>query len=350
MVLRRSFATLAAFASTWGFGAALPTYLQTDEINTIQVIQSISTTVVNITSVATEKASEEGDDIGQGAGSGFIWDLNGHIVTNFHVVFDAAKLVVSFANGKSAVAKLVGADRHKDVAVLRCTLPPDLRFKPLPLANSRNLVVGQKTIAVGSPFGLDQTVTRGIISALGRGVPGAGGVTITDMIQTDASINPGNSGGPLVDSRGYLVGMNTIILSESGNSAGVGFAIPSNTIARSVNQLIKFGHIRQPGIGVIPLPDDLSSRFGLVGVGILRVLPGGPAQKAGLKGTRRDRSGMIALGDIVVAVNGKPVRSYDDYYAALSEKKLGETVSVTYMRGDKRRAISLKLIDVEELK
>ena len=194
------------------------------------------------------------------------------------------KFNISFKDGTAVEATLVGKERNKDIAVLKLATLPKTPGEPFGLADSSKLQVGQKTIAIGSPFGLDQTVTTGIVSATGRAIPGIGGVSIRDMIQTDASINPGNSGGPLLDSRGYLIGMNTMIYSQSGTSAGVGFAVPSNTIERIVRQLIRYGRVRQPGIGVSAFPDEVTSRIGVEGVIIMEVLPGGPAGSSWTQG------------------------------------------------------------------
>jgi S1-C subfamily serine protease len=272
-------------------------------------------------------------DVPVGSGSGFLWDDAGHVVTNYHVVHGAQSLKVTLRDQKVFDAKIVGAEPRKDIAVLKIEAPKT-SLVPIKLANPKDpLDVGQKTIAIGNPFGLDHTLTTGVISALGRQVQGAGGVTIKDMIQTDAAINPGNSGGPLLDSAGHLIGMNTMIFSKSGASAGIGFAVPVTTIARVVPQLIKHGRVEQVGFGVSIDPSQrIERRLGLRGVLIIAVLKGGPAQKAGLRGIQRTPDGGLTLGDVIVAVNDKPVTDYDDLYQILDERKAGDKVTIKIRR------------------
>lgn len=338
-----------------GMAAAqsIPSYLQPDEANTIEVFQRIAPNVVNIGNVRLERYlfSLDMTEVPAGTGTGFLWDAEGHVVTNFHVVQDASKIMVSFRNGQSVEARVVGTEQRKDIAVLKVAVPKDYTFKPIEVANSSELMVGQKAIAIGSPFGLDQTLTRGVVSALGRQIQGIGGVTIRDMIQTDASINPGNSGGPLLDSRGYMIGMNTMIFSKSGGSAGIGFAVPSNTIKRIVTQIIKNGHTQQPGLGITSLDASVAARLGLSGVILMEVQEGGPAAEAGLRGTSRLRNGQIELGDRIIAIEGKKVSNYDDLYNALDERKIGDTVSVTFVRGARKPdTVKVRLVDLQELR
>lgn len=352
---------LFAAAAGTAFGQAasdplrtsIPAYLQADEVNTIQVFQRLSPNVVNISNLRLERYlfSLDMTEVPAGTGTGFVWDKAGHIVTNYHVVQDASKIQVSFKNGQSLQARVVGLEPRKDIAVLKVDIPAGYKVEPLEVANSTELLVGQKAIAIGSPFGLDQTLTRGVVSALGRQIQGIGGVTIRDMIQTDASINPGNSGGPLVDSRGYLIGMNTMIFSKSGSSAGIGFAVPANTIKRIVTQLIKTGHTLQPGLGITFMNDSVAARLGLLGVIILEVQEGGPAADAGLRGTSRLRTGEIELGDRIVAIDGKKVGNYDDLYNALDDHKIGDVVTITFVRGGRpAQTAKVKLIDLQELR
>ncbi len=347
---------LAALAPA-GIGAPvaerpLPAYLQPDEANTVQVFQRASPAVVNVSTVRLEHYlfSMDVSEVPAGTGTGFVWDDKGHIVTNFHVIQDANKVVVSFKNGKTSPARLVAAEARKDIAVLKVDLPPDLTITPLPVANSSGLLVGQKAIAIGNPFGLDQTLTRGVVSALGRSIAGVGGVTIRDMIQTDASINPGNSGGPLLDSRGMLIGMNTMIYSQSGSSAGVGFAVPANTITRIVNDLIRYGRVKQPGIGITAFDESVTQRLGVRGVLLMDVTPGGPAAQAGLVGTQRSRRGEIVLGDLLVSIAGQPLANYDDLYNTLDGRKIGDTVPAIALRGGRQRTVTLRLADVSDLR
>ncbi len=342
-----------ATAAPAGTQPPIPAYLQPDEANTIAVFQNIGPNVVNVSNLRLERYlfSLDMTEVPAGTGTGFLWDKDGHVVTNFHVVQDASKIMVSFKNGQSVQARVVGTESRKDIAVLKIIVPKDYTFQPIEVANSTELMVGQKAIAIGSPFGLDQTLTKGVVSALGRQIQGIGGVTIRDMIQTDASINPGNSGGPLLDSRGYLVGMNTMIFSKSGSSAGIGFAVPANTIKRIVTQIIKFGHTQQPGLGITSLNDGVAMRLGLTGVILMEVQQGGPAGEAGLRGTSRLPSGEIELGDRIVAIDGRAIANYDDLYNALDERKIGDTVGVTYIRGAKKpETAKVRLVDLQELR
>ncbi len=282
-------------------------------------------------------------EVPAGSGSGFIWDTEGHVVTNFHVVDGAQALIVTLQGERSFSAGVVGVEPRKDVAVLKIDAPKEL-LKPIRVAPARvPLEVGQKAIAIGNPFGLDHTLTTGVISALGRQVDGAGGVTIRDMIQTDAAINPGNSGGPLLDSSGQLIGMNTMIFSKSGTSAGIGFAVPATTIARIAPQIIRTGKAEQVGLGIQLDPAQrLERRLRLRGVVVIGVAPGGAAEKAGVRGiTETDRG--LALGDVIVGVNGAPVADYDDLYNALDGRKPGEKAKVELLRGDKRVSVDVEL-------
>jgi S1-C subfamily serine protease len=284
-------------------------------------------------------------DVPAGSGSGFVWDELGHVVTNFHVVAGAQHLTVTLHDQRTFPATVVGTEPRKDIAVLKIEAPAGA-LVPIGRHQERvNLEVGQKVIAIGNPFGLDQTLTTGVISALGRQVDGIGGVKIREMVQTDAAINPGNSGGPLLDSTGRLIGMNTMIYSKSGSSAGIGFAVPTVTIARVVPQLIKLGHVEQVGIGVDIDPEQrIERRLGLRGVVILAVRPDGPAAIAGVKGLRRTLNG-LELGDVIVGLDEKPVNDYDDLYSILDAKKAGDQIRVTVTRnGRERIELSMKVV------
>lgn len=327
----------------------LPDYLLPDEVNTIKSFRQVAPSVVFVHNLKTymNLFSFDVSQVQKGVGSGFIWDRSGHVVTNFHVIAGASNIAVTLQDGKIYKAKLIGAEPRKDTAVLQIKAQalPEMSFAQR-VADSSKLLVGQKTIAIGNPFGLDHSTTTGVISALGREVPAMlGGVSIRDVIQTDASINPGNSGGPLLDSRGFLIGMNTAIFSESGGSAGIGFAVPSNTIQRVVTQIIKYGKVSQAGIGVIPLVDKIASDLGVKGVIIGRVLEDSPAEKVGLTGTYRDQT-ETHLGDIIVAVDGKEISNYDDLYNSLDGKQAGDEVTLTYLRKKRTREVKIKLIDV----
>ncbi|MDI9819472.1 MULTISPECIES: S1C family serine protease [unclassified Legionella] len=322
-----------------------------NERNTVEIFQKFSPQVVYVHRLATVlNHSYERMQVAAGAGSGIIWDAEGHIVTNFHVVNGADNLTVSI--GKLTVpAKVIGTEPRKDIAVLAIKSPKILEqlksFTPFELARTNELLVGQKTIAIGNPFGLDHSLTTGVISALGRQVPGAGGVTIRDMIQTDASINPGNSGGPLLDSKGRLIGLNTAIYSNSGSSAGIGFAVPADDVARIVPQLIKNGRVVLSGIGVQLVEPHIAKRLGInKGLLVADVLPHTPAAQAGLRGTLRDSWGRIRLGDIIIALNGHPVKNYDQFYNLLVDIKVGEQITLTTLRHGKHVNHKMKTIDI----
>jgi S1-C subfamily serine protease len=318
-----------------------------DERNTIEIVKSTKNSVVFVTNIGIvrdpfffgeEKAA-------RGSGSGFVWDERGHIVTNFHVIEDGVEYKVTLPNREERTAKLIGKDEIKDIAVLK--VEGDLKgLFPVRAGTSENLQVGQKVIAIGNPFGFDHTVTTGIVSALGRSIPGAGGLSIRDMIQTDASINPGNSGGPLLNSAGELIGMNAMIISPSGASSGVGFAVPVDTIKKLVPELIRYGRVTWPTLPVRLLSDDYARRLGVrePGVVIYQVPEGGEAAKAGLQGLSRDRRGYYYLGDVITAVDGAVVKSNDDLFSQLESRKVGETVTLTVTRNGKARQVRVKLV------
>ena len=287
-------------------------------------------------------------EVPSGTGTGFLWDTAGHVVTNYHVVDSGrvqGRYSVTLQSQKTYDAELLGGDPNKDVAVLKL-LNCDEPLTPLPvLPAEEKLEVGQTAVAIGNPFGLGHTLTTGVISALGREVQGYGGVTIRDMIQTDASINPGNSGGPLLDSGGYLIGMNTMIFSKTGSSAGIGFAVPVSAIRRVVPQVIQTGRVEMPGIGIEPLPDHYATRAGIAGVVVTRVFPGSPAQLAGIRGLQQDRRGEILLGDIIVGIEDFAVVDFDDLYNAFDHFKVGDEVAVKMIREGKPVALKLRLVD-----
>jgi S1-C subfamily serine protease len=317
-----------------------------DEKNTISIFReaSLSTVFVTQTRVVEDWEGTQ-EEVSAGSGSGFIWDDLGHIVTNFHVVQGASSLKVTFRDQRVFQAKVVGVEPNKDVAVIKVDAPKEL-LRPVVPSKTSELEVGQKTVAIGNPFGLDHTLTTGVISALGRQVKGIGGVTIRDMIQTDAAINPGNSGGPLLDSGGLLIGMNTMIFSKSGSSAGIGFAVPASTIARIVPQIIRTGRADQLGLGITADPRGRLERMnGIKGVVVTGVPAGSPAEKAGLKKPRRAPDGSVEV-DIIVQIDGRKVESYDDYYNALDQKKPGEKVDVKVRRADKTVTLSLDVLVV----
>ncbi len=318
-----------------------------DERNTIAVFRdaAASTVFVTQTRVVVDYLAGVAEEVPSGSGSGFVWDMDGHIVTNYHVVKDAKSLTVTFRDHKTFQATVVGVEPRKDIAVLKVEGAKDL-LKPVTVAKSQELDVGQKTVAIGNPFGLDHTLTTGVVSALGRQVQGIGGVTIRDMIQTDAAINPGNSGGPLLDSAGQLIGMNTMIYSRSGSSAGIGFAVPSSTIGRVVSQIVKSGKAEQLGLGIKLDPmGRVERQLGIKGVAVISVPEASPAAKAGLQGLKDTPRGLL-LGDVIVKIGESKVESYDDFYTALAQRMAGEKVDVTVTRGETTATLKLDVLVV----
>jgi S1-C subfamily serine protease len=281
---------------------------------------------------------------GVGSGTGFLWDEAGNIVTNAHVASSARRVAIRTASGAVNSGEVIGIAANYDLAVVRVlsmgSLPP-----PLPLGSSADLRVGQSVFAIGNPFGLDQSLTTGVISALKRRMPTAAGREIADVIQTDAAINPGNSGGPLLDSGGRVIGVNTAIISPSGTNAGVGFAIPIDTVNRVVPELIRAGRVPTPGIGIIAANEAVAARMGREGVIIVRTVPGSPAERAGLQGIDAAAG---AIGDVIVAVDRKPVRRLSDLTDALEVIKLPGKVQLTVERGGSRRTISLAVVDMNQ--
>jgi S1-C subfamily serine protease len=320
------------------------------EQNVIDVFRAAAPATVFVTKKQVVRdLSMRALEIPAGTGTGFLWDAQGHVVTNYHVVDSGrgqGRFSVTLHSQKTYDAELLGGDPNKDVAVLKL-IGCDEPLTPLPLLPAETkLEVGQTAIAIGNPFGLDHTLTTGVISALGREVQGYGGVTIRDMIQTDASINPGNSGGPLIDSGGYLIGMNTMIFSKTGGSAGIGFAVPLSAVRRVVPQVIATGRVQHPGIGIEPLPDQYAARAGLTGVVVTRVSPGSPAQQAGIRGLQQDRRGEILLGDVIVGIEEYAVKDFDDLYNAFDRFKVGDEVSVKLVREGQPYVVKLRLIDL----
>jgi S1-C subfamily serine protease len=312
--------------------------LAADEKATISLFKQSSRSVVHITTAALARdLAFNVMEIPQGTGSGFLWDDKGHIVTNFHVARNANQWKVTLADQSTWDAVPIGGAPDVDVAVLRIDAPPE-RIHPILVGTSKDLEVGQKVFAIGNPFGLDQTLTTGIISGLGRRIPSVTNRDIEGVIQIDAAINPGNSGGPLLDSRGRLIGMNTAIASPSGASAGVGFAIPVDMIQRVVPQLLRHGKVIRPVIGAEYFPDPTVREMGLDGVLIGRITPGGPAQQAGLMPIHRNRAGEIVLGDLIVAVDGQPVAGTDDFFGILEQHQPGDKIKLTIIRSPRSDA------------
>src|SRR3989338_5435066 len=266
-------------------------------------------------------------EIPQGTGSGFLWDNNGHVVTNFHVIYEADQIEVKLQDGKSYDASIVGTDPDHDLAVLQINAV-NLNIPPVMIGNSSDLRVGQKVLAIGNPFGLDSTLTTGIISALGRTIQSMTNRYIHDVIQTDAAINPGNSGGPLLDSFGRLIGINTAIISPSGTYSGVGFAVPVDTVNRVVTKLINYGKVGRPGFGISLIPEHIMSRLGMEGVGILEVYRGSSAEEAGLMAVRRLPDGRIEMGDIIIECDGSQVKKSSDLIRILDRHEVGDEVDI----------------------
>src|SRR5688572_7826334 len=321
--------------------------LSADERNTIGVFETVSPSVVYITTTqyVRDFFSRNVMRVPQGTGSGFIWDEQGRVVTNYHVIRGAQEAVVRLADQRSFRARLVGASPEHDIAVLQVDVPSELP-PPIPVGSSAELRVGQTVLAIGNPFGLDHTLTTGIVSALNRTVENESGGDIDNVIQTDAAINPGNSGGPLIDSAGRLVGINTMIFSPSGAYAGIGFAVPVDTINRVVPRIIGYGRYVRPTLGVVS--DDRVTRqlFGPNGAGgvpVLGVAGDSPAARAGLRAARQERNGNIIMGDIIAAVDGKPVESEDELAAALDTHELGDRVTLTVIRNDRRIEVPVTL-------
>ena len=314
-----------------------------DEQNTIDIFRSAAPSVVYITSIAVRRNlfSLNVYEIPQGTGSGFIWDRQGRIVTNFHVISDASRLEVTLADHSTWKASLVGAAPDRDLAVLQITAPAS-KLQPIAVGESNNLLVGQKVFAIGNPFGLDQTLTTGIVSALGREITAVTGRTIHDVIQTDAAINPGNSGGPLLDSAGRLIGVNTAIYSPSGASSGIGFAVPVGEVNRVVPQIISKGKVLRPGLGVTLANRSLTRDLGLEGVLVLKVVSGSAAEQAGLRGTSQVGDGLV-LGDIILAVNGRKVTDYDSLRDEIERYEVGASVLLTLLRDEATAEVSVQL-------
>ncbi len=321
-----------------------PGELGSDERSTIEVFKMASPSVVFITNKQLKRDffSLNVMEIPQGSGSGFVWDDNGHVITNFHVIYNANEVDVTLHDGSVWDAQLVGADPDHDIAVLKIKAPKS-KLRPVIIGSSVNLQVGQKVMAIGNPFGLDSTLTTGIISALGRSIEAMTGRTIFDVIQTDAAINPGNSGGPLLDSFGRLIGVNTSIISTSGSSAGIGFAVPVKTVNRIASELINKGKVDRPGLGISVIPDNIASRFNIQGIGILQTVPDGAAGKAGLRGTKKGRNGRVLMGDIIIAIEGAAIRNAEDMVRELSRYNVGDEVVVRYLRDNREMETRVKL-------
>ena len=318
--------------------------LAAEEKSTIELFRSSSPSVAFITTheLRRDFFSLNLTEIPRGTGSGFVWDREGHVVTNFHVIQRANRAQVTLGDQSSWEAELVGAAPEKDLAVLKIDAPREA-LRPIPVGRSYDLSVGQKVFAIGNPFGFDQTLTTGVISALGREIESLARIPIRDVIQTDAAINPGNSGGPLLDSSGRLIGVNTAIYSPSGSYAGIGFAIPVDTVNWVVPELIAHGRLVRPSLGVELASDRIARNLGIEGALVLRVVDGSGAEEAGLRPTVQTRSGRIRLGDVIVAVEGTSVASSNDVLLALERRNPGDTVTVTVLRDEREVELQVEL-------
>jgi 2-alkenal reductase len=312
------------------------------EKSNIELFQAAAPSVAYITTEQVRFNPFEGRSVAQGAGSGFIWDQSGHVVTNFHVIEGASTVYVQLHAGEPIPARVIGGSPEYDIAVVRLSdVPPHLR--PLPVGTSHNLRVGQAAYAIGNPFGLSRTLTSGIVSALERHLPTAQGREVRGVVQTDAAINPGNSGGPLLDSSGRLIGVTSAIISESGSSAGIGFAIPVDLVSRVVPQIIRDGRAQRPGIGIAAADERVAAQLGVRGVVVMGVQRGSPAEQAGLKSfDPRTRQ----VGDVIVAVDGKPTPTLADLAAALEDAGIGNEVVLRVVRADAERDVKVRVMDV----
>ena len=321
-----------------------PPELGADERATMAVFDKVSRSVVFISNTAIQRDFWSLDtlEVPQGSGSGFVWNKQGHIVTNFHVIYGANSIKVTLGDRAEYKAAVIGVDPDHDLAVLQIQAPDDA-LSPVTVGTSQDLRVGQKVLAIGNPFGLDHTLTTGVVSALGRTIKSLSNRTIEGVIQTDAAINPGNSGGPLIDGSGRVVGVNTQIVSPSGAFAGIGFAVPMDTVNRIVPELIKHGKLIRPGLGVSLVPDAMVRRWGINGLVIGKVWRAGAADKAGLKGARETVSGRVELGDVIVAVGGKPVATVDDLLDVMENHRVGDQVTLEILRGNRREKVAVTL-------
>lgn len=341
-----------AFAEAAPAGITDPSTVS-DEQNSIEVYKTISPGVAFINTTSYTQDWWEGVQESKGNGSGSVIDSNGHILTNYHVVEGAQKLSVNFGGDKVYPAKVVGLDPDTDLAVIKIEPPPGLTV--VPMGDSDKLAVGQKVLAIGNPFGLDRTLTTGVISGLQRPIRARNNQPIDAAIQTDASINPGNSGGPLLDKFGRMIGINSQILSPAGGSVGVGFAVPVNTAKRVVPQLLQFGSVRRPnirvdGVGVEKLTQrgiELPIQKGLL---LYSVANGGPASAAGLKGLSRDANGRLVLGDIITSIDGQSIGDLDDLYRFLDKKQIGETIQVMAFRNGTEVTLPVRLSGIATLR
>ncbi len=308
-------------------------FLTNDESNNMAIFKAAGPSVVFVTNtqLRRQRFSRNVLEIPRGSGTGFVWHESGLIVTNYHVVHGANKITITLGSGADYEATVVGSAPEKDIALLRIDAP-DEELVAIPLGDSAGLSVGRKVLAIGNPFALDTSLSVGVVSALGREIKSVNNRTIKNVIQTDAAINPGNSGGPLLNSMGKLIGVNAAIYSPSGASAGIGFAIPVNTLKIIIPQLIKHGKLYRPVLGIETLTDYWTKRLRVKGIAILSVKSGFPAEQAGMIGVREDRRGKIHLGDVIIAIDGESVSNEDTLLSVLEKFEPGDTVKVTTLR------------------
>ncbi len=346
--------TLSLVAVPVGFVAAqdYQDFRTNDEENNIQVFKQASPSVVFITNSRLVRSiySLNPQEVPQGSGSGFIWNKDGYVVTNYHVVQQANRVTVTLHDGTTYDATPVGFEPNKDLAVLKIDAPPE-QLVPVRLGDSSLLEVGRKVIAIGNPFGLDTTMTVGVVSALGREINSMTRRKIRDVIQTDAAINPGNSGGPLLNSLGELIGVNTAIYSPSGASSGIGFAIPINTVRKIVPDLIRYGKVQTPVLGVSLFSQAQADYYrrtnGIEGVIVLDVVPGGDLDRQGMRGLTQGSRGWL-LGDVIVAIDDTPVRNEDDLLTVLENHRAGDVVTVLSRRANQNLEYQVRLMPPPE--
>lgn len=322
----------------------IPQITSSDEENNVEIFRRASPSTVFITSKTRRRDPFTLNifEIPRGTGSGFIWSTKGHIITNAHVIEGASSIVVGLSDQTTYDATVIGVAPDKDIAVLKIEVPPE-RLRPLPIGDSDSLQVGRKVLAIGNPFGLDYTLTTGIVSALGREITAPSGRKIRGVIQTDAAINPGNSGGPLLDSTGRLIGINTAIIGPGGGSAGIGFAVPVNIVRKVVPELIQYGRLRRPVLGVEVVDDRIAANLKVEGVIVMDVTPNSGADRAGMIGLQRARDGRIIVGDIIVKIDSFTVKNSDDLLNALEQFKPGDAVSVGTVRNGTESTLRVRL-------
>jgi putative serine protease PepD len=324
----------------------------TDEQNNIEIYRTLSPGVVNVHSTSYARDFFGFVEPQEGSGSGSVIDQSGNILTNYHVIEGAQKLAVSFGGQKNYAARVVGGDPDTDLAVIKLVEVPKEPLTIVPLGDSDKLEVGQKVLAIGNPFGLDRTLTTGVISGLQRPIRARNGRPIEGAIQTDASINPGNSGGPLLDSHGRMIGINSQILSPSGVSAGVGFAVPVNIAKRIVPELVRSGEVRRPKLGISTRDvEQLKNQVELPvsdGVLIWQIAPGGPAANAGLRGLTQTENGDVEIGDVIVGIDNEKVGSTDELYRILNKHSLGDMIQVQVLRNGRRMSVPVRLTETPD--